>query len=102
ADAGDAREALGEAAGIGMVVDEPGDVLVERMEAARGRDAGLAHGAAESLLEAPGAGDVRLAAGEDRADRRAQALGEVQPDRIDERPPAGSLDPGGLHRVHQS
>src|SRR5690606_26498334 len=79
-DAGNARESRGEPPGIGMVAREPLDVLVEGVQAGGGGDAGLAHGPAEGMLEPAGAGDVRLAAREDRPDRRAQALREVDPD----------------------
>ena len=62
-DAGQLREPLGEAAGVGVVLGEPGDRAVgavgQRDEAGRGEHADLAHAAADQLARATGAGDER-------------------------------------------
>ncbi len=83
---------LEQGAGVRVVLGQPLDVVVERVQAGGGEDAGLAHRAAPHLLVAPGAADQLLRPGEDRADRRAEALGEVEPRAVEagrpSRPPA--------------
>ena len=49
----DLRQAAGERARIGVVVGEAIDVMVERVDAGGGADAGLPHRAAEALLPLP-------------------------------------------------
>ena len=51
-DAGRARQRLGEAARVGVILGEPRDVVLERVQAGGGEDAGLAHAAAEHLAPA--------------------------------------------------
>ena len=46
-DAGDLGQALGQAARVGVVLGQAVDVVVERVDAGGGDDAGLAHRAAE-------------------------------------------------------
>ena len=79
--------ALGEPARAGVVVGEPLDVVLERVEAGRGDDPGLAHRAAEAVLLDAGA--VPSA----RASRRSRApSGQPSPferqsvDRVEARP----------------
>ncbi|HTU79805.1 MAG TPA: hypothetical protein VMF09_13705 [Solirubrobacteraceae bacterium] len=55
------------------------DVVLERIQAARGEDARLAQRAAQHLLPAPRLADQLARAGEHRAHRRAEALREVDP-----------------------
>ena len=47
------------------------------------RNPGLSHGARKDVLVPPGLFDERLAARQDGTDRRAQALGEIDPDTVD-------------------
>ncbi len=70
--------ALGEPARAGVVVGQPLDVVVEGVHAGGGDDPGLAHGAAEQVLLAPRALDRLGRAGEQRAERAAQALREAE------------------------
>ena len=102
---GEARnlgQPLGEAAGVGVVLAEALDVVAQGVDPAGRDDPGLAHRAAEGLLVAPGLLDEGAGAGQRRADRRAQALGEVDPGRIEPPGEVGRLDPGGDDRVHQA
>ena len=57
--------------------------------------------AAEHLLPAPRLLDERRRAGQARADRGAEALGEVQPRAVEAARPVGGVDAAGHHRVHQ-
>jgi hypothetical protein len=68
---------------IVVVFGQPIPIVVERIERRCGDDAGLAHRAAQHLLLAPRLLDEVLGTREARADRRAQALGVVEPERID-------------------
>src|SRR5206468_12525840 len=61
----------------------PLDVVIQRVKRRRGQNARLAHAAAEHLAEAVAAFDERLCPGDDRSDRRAQALREAHRNRID-------------------
>ena len=71
-DAGELREPLGQRAGVRVVLGQPVDVMVERVERAGGDDPRLAHRAAEHLLVAPRLVDQLARAGEAGADRRAR------------------------------
>ena len=64
-DARQLRQPVGEPRGVGVVLGQPLDVVVERVQAARRDDARLAHRAADHLLVAPGLVDQL------RATRRA-------------------------------
>ena len=78
----DLPQAAGQRLGVGVVLGQAIDVVVERVEAGGGADAGLAHRAAEALLPAPGVADELRAAAQHGAERRAEALGEVEPDGV--------------------
>ena len=84
-DARRARQRLGEAARVGVILGQPRDVVLERVEAGGGEDAGLAHAAAEHLAPAVRAVDERLRAREQRADRRAEPLGQADADGVERR-----------------
>ena len=86
-DARDLRQPPRQRAGIGVIVRKAIDMMVERVDAGGGADAGLAHRAAEPLLPAPDLVDEIARAGDHGADRRAQALGEIDPGRIPARRP---------------
>ena len=75
----DRGQPFGEPARVGVVVGQPLDVVVERVQAGRGDHARLAHRAAPHLLVAPRLGDQLRRAGQHGADRRAEALGQVDP-----------------------
>ena len=92
---GDVRascETLGEQAGTRVVVGEPVDVVLERVDARRGDDPGLAHRAAEEVLLAPGALDQLARAREQRAERAAQALRETERDGVEAGGDLGGVD----------
>ena len=73
-DAVDLRQAARQRPRIGVIVGEAVDVMVERVDAGRGADAGLPHRSAEPLLPAPDVVDESARAGNHAADRRAEAL----------------------------
>ena len=62
-----------------VILGQPLDVVVERVQATCGHDPGLPERPAEHLLPAPRLVDQLARAGEHRPDRRPQALGEVDP-----------------------
>ena len=66
-----------------VVVREPVDVVVERVDARRGDDPGLAHRAAEEVLLAARLGHPLGGARDERAERAAEALREAERDRVD-------------------
>ena len=72
------RERLRERARTGVVVGEPVDVVVERVDARRGHDPGLTHRAAEEVLLAPRALHQLARAREQRAERAAEPLRETE------------------------
>src|SRR3954468_11428547 len=100
-DARQQREPLGQALGARVVLGQARDVMLERVEPGGGDDARLAHGAAEHLLPAPRLLDEGRRAGQARADRGAEALGEVQPRAVEAAGPFGGIDAAGHHGVHQ-
>ncbi len=73
-DAVDLRQPARQRPRIGVIVGEAIDVMVERIDAGRRTDAGLAHRAAEALLPAPDIVDELAATCDDAADRRAETL----------------------------
>ena len=78
-------ERLRERACAGVVVGEPVDVVVERVEAGRSHDPGLAHRPAEEVLLAPRALHQLARAGEQRAERAAEPLREAERHRVEAR-----------------
>ncbi|GCC47979.1 hypothetical protein chiPu_0031960, partial [Chiloscyllium punctatum] len=100
-DAVDLRQPACQRPRIGVVVGKAVDMMIERVDAGGGTDAGLPHRAAEPLLPAPDVVDERSGAGDDAADRRAEALGEVDPGRIPARRHVARRDAGGDGRVQQ-
>ena len=61
-------------AGVGMVVGQAVDVMLQRVKRRGGDDAGLAHAAAEHFAMPPGLLASVARPGQCRADRRPQAL----------------------------
>ncbi len=85
-----------------MVLGEALDVILERVDTRRSDNPGLAHGAAELVLETPGAVDEVRGAGEHRTDRRPQPLGETDPRRVEGLGIVARRDAARHHRVHQA
>src|SRR5207302_982789 len=73
ANAGQPREPVGQPPRVDVIVGQTLDVMPERVDAAGGDDAGLAHGTAHLLLAAPRLVDECARAGHGRADGRAEA-----------------------------
>jgi hypothetical protein len=78
--AGERRQALGEPPRVVVILGEPRHVVVERVEAGRGEDAGLPHAAAEALAEPARLEDEVLRPGHEGAHRRAEPLREADGD----------------------
>ncbi len=66
--------------------------MVERVFARGGDNAALAHGAADALFPAIGVGDELARAGQHRATGRTEALGKIDPDRIEAARKLGRAD----------
>src|SRR5689334_7301362 len=79
---------------IVMVLGKAIPVVLEGIDRCGGNHAGLAHRAAQHLLLAPGFLDEVLRARDAGADRRAQALGVVEPERVDAGCVVAGLGPG--------
>jgi hypothetical protein len=82
-----------------VVLGQPLDVVVQRVETRRRQDAHLAHAAAEPLADQPGLGDALPGADHERADRRTQALGEADRQRVEQPAVRGQRHPVGHVRV---
>src|SRR3990170_2766789 len=78
-----AGQAAGQARRVGVVLGEPVDHAFERNQPGRGEDAHLAHPAAQHLPRAARARHELARAADERADRRRQALGQAEGDRVD-------------------
>ena len=94
-------EALRQHARVLVVVGEPLDVVVERVQAAGGHDPRLPERAAHLLLPAPRLVDQLARAGEHGAHRRAEALREVEPGGVEAARELRRARARGHHRVHQ-
>ena len=94
-------ERLGERARASVVVREPLDVVVERVEAGRRDDPGLAHRAAEEVLLAPRALHQLARAGEQRPERAAEPLREAERHRVEAAGDLGGRDAERGRRVEE-
>ena len=95
---GDARR---DGAGQRVILGQPFDVVVERVQAHGRQHAGLAHGAAHHLLEAPCFFDEVPRAGEDGTHGRAQTLGEIDPHAVVSRCMNRGFHTRSNHGVHE-
>ena len=95
------RETVGQPARVAVIVGQPLDVMLERVEAGGGEDAGLAHAAAEHLADAVHAVDELRRAADQRADRRAEALRQAERDGVEPLHPARRRDAAGDDGVEQ-
>ena len=95
-------ETAGQRIGAPVVVGEPLDVVGEGVAARRGGDPGLAHRPAEAVLPPPRPLDVVGRPGQHGAERRAEALREVDPGAVDLAGPAIGGHPRGDDGVEQA
>ena len=75
-DAGEASEAIGDERGVGVIVGETLDVVVECVQRGGGEEADLAHRAAEHASRPHGTADDVARAGQERAARSPKAFRE--------------------------
>ncbi len=94
-------ERLAEPPGIGVIVREPLDVVVEPVDARGGDDAGLAHRAAEHVLEPPRLARAVARGRDERAEGTAEPLREAQRDRVGLASPLRRRQAGGHGGVHE-
>ena len=87
--------------GAPVVVGEPVDVVVERVQAGGRDDPRLAHRAAEQVLQPPRVAHHLVTAGEHRAERAAEPLREAERDRVEARADLLDLDPERHRRVQE-
>src|SRR5438105_5756958 len=85
-------ETLGEPSRARVIVGDPVDVVVECMEAGRGDDPGLAHGAAEQVLRPARLDHQILGTGDEGAERTAEALREAERDGVEAAADLGRRD----------
>ena len=83
------------------IVPEALDVVIERVEGRGGDYSGLAQGPTEHLFPPPGLRDEVIGAGQTGADRRSQALAEVDPGRVEGRRPLTGSHPAGRYGIQQ-
>ena len=76
-------EPLAEPPRAPVVVGEPVEVVVERVDAGGGHDAGLAHGAAEQELGSGAPSSSAPRTRHERAERAAEPLGQAEGDRVE-------------------
>ena len=80
--AGQTLQAIGKAAGVGMVVGQPFHMMLQRVQAGRRQQARLPHAAAHHLAPATRPGNEVAAAQQHAADRRPQALAQAHADTV--------------------
>ena len=102
AQAGRVGDGLGDHPGVAMVLGQPLDVMLQRVQgAAAASDAGLPHAAAEQLADAARRGRRSPRPGQRRADRRPQPLAEADRHAVEVLGPLGRRDAGGDDGVPQ-
>src|ERR671910_2203060 len=96
------RETQGEPLRAAVVVGEAVDVVVECIDAGCSDDPGLAHRAAEEMLEPPRVAHHPALPGQNRAQRAAEPFREAQRDSVEARPDLGGLDAERDRRVEEA
>ena len=84
-----------------MVIRQPINIVIQRIDAGGSANAALAHGTAQALLPTPGAADKLIAATQHGTKRRTQPLGEIQPDAVIGGDHILGRDAGGDTGIHQ-
>ena len=95
-------ERLGERARARVVLGEPFDVVVERVDAGGRDDARLPHRSAEQVLLPPGALDQLVRAGEQRSERAPEPLREAERHRVEARRRSRRRDAGRNRGVEEA
>ena len=100
--AGDLRQAACQRSRVGVIVGQSRDVMIQRVDAGRRADAGLAHRAAEALFPAPDLIDEVARSGQHRANWRPQSLAEIDPHRVPSGRHVACADAGGDAGIEQA
>ena len=95
-------QALGKCLGVLVIVDQAIDVVLERIDRPRGDDAGLAHSTTKLMFPAPSPFDKSPRPSQGSPNRCAQALAEIDPDRINLGGIVCRRDAGADHRIEQA
>ena len=98
-DTAPARQGLGQAPGVGVVLGEARDGLVEGHETGGSQDPGLAHAASEELSYPPGLLDPLARRGHERAHRTSEAFRQAGHHRVGAGHESGGRDPERHGRV---
>ena len=93
---------LAESARVRMVLGEPVDVVIERVEASGRDDSRLAHRPSEEMLEPARLRHALVRPGDDRPKRTAEALREAERDRVELAPVIRRGRPARDGSVHES
>ena len=92
--AGEPGETARQTLRVRVIVGQPLDVMLERVEPGRGKDAGLAHGPSEHLAEPVHAVDECATSDDQGSDGGAEPLRETEGDRVEGARPLRDRDPG--------
>src|SRR5690606_31914296 len=88
--------------GVGVILGEPFDVVIEGIARGRGEQTSLPPAAAESFAEATGLLDVVARADERRADRRAETFAEADAHGVEQPAPLLRGNPAGDDSVEEA
>ena len=94
-------QTVGQHTRVLVVLGQPLDVVVERVEASGRQHSGLPHRPAQHLLPAPGLLDQLARAAQHRAHRRSEPLGEVEPGGVEAGGVVGGRHTCGHDRVQE-
>ena len=93
--------ARGQLPGVGVVLGQPGDVMLQGVQRGGGQHPRLPHAAAQHLAVPHRLGNQRPRPGQGRPDRRTQPLAETDAHRVEPLGPAGRIDARGHHGIEQ-
>src|SRR5216683_360044 len=96
-----AGQPLRDEPGIGMILWQPRQIVLERVEPRGGDDAGLAQRAAEHAPRAHSALDIGHPPGDDAADRAAEPLRQGDGNEVERRRQLDKRAVGGGHHIEQ-
>ena len=98
----DPADSGGQSPGVGMIVGQPIDVVIQGVERGGGQHADLPHSPAQNLAMAERLGNQIAWTGQGRTDRRPEPLAETNADGVEVLGPPRGGDAGGNHRVPEA